>query len=97
MKILEGKDRLAYFFLGLVSGIALLMILGASEFGPPNYGRYQISAWGTSLGKDQAGVGAFIVDTATGETKTVYSRVYGGTDTGKVIKDDLRKPFISIK
>jgi hypothetical protein len=97
MKLLQDKGRLLYFIIGLLSGIALLSIIGATDFGPPNYGRYQISSWGTPLGKDLAGVGVFVVDTATGETKTVYSRIYGGADSGQVIKDDLRKPFHSIK
>ena len=89
--------QFAIFSLGLACGIFLLIILGATDVGPPNYGRYQRSAWRSQLGNNAAGVGAFIVDTATGETKTVYSRIYGGPDKGQTVKDDLRKPFYQIK
>lgn len=92
----ERRDRLTYFVLGTLTAVILLLLLGATEIGPPNYGRYQISAWGGALGGDAGGVGVFIVDSATGETKTVYSRIYGA-DRGVVVKDDLRKPFYSIK
>jgi hypothetical protein len=91
------RERLTYFIFGTLAAVIVLLLLGATEIGPPNYGRYQISAWSGSLGGDRGGVGVFIVDTASGETKTVYSRVYGGSDPGVVVKDDLRKPFHSIK
>lgn len=90
------RERWTFFALGTLTAIFLMLLLGATDIGPPNYGRYQISAWGGSLGGDTGSVGVFIVDTATGETKTVYSRIYG-SDRGVVAKDDLRKPFHSIK
>ena len=39
----------------------------------------------------------FIADTATGETKMVYSRVFGETGNGEIKKDELGKTFFSIK
>lgn len=93
------KEKLIYFILGTLAATVFLLLVGAGEIGPPNYGRYQISAWGGSLGSNKGGVGVFIVDSATGETKTVYSRIYGGNsnDSSVVAKDDLSKPFHSIK
>ncbi len=91
------REKLIYFILGLSCGVTLLLLMGTTEIGPPHYGRYQISAWGGQLGADRGGVGVFIVDTATGETKTVYSRLFTGPDKGQILKDDLRKPFYSIK
>ena len=88
-----NKNRVWYIAVGMVSGMGMLLIMGATVYAPPNYGRYQISAWGSPFVKDTAGVGVFIVDTATGETKTAYSRFYGETDTVHIEKSDLIKPF----
>ena len=91
------RNRVWYIAVGMASGMVMLLLMGATVYGPPNYGRYQISAWSSPLGKNSAGVGVFIVDTVTGETKTVYSRFYGGSDAGRTEKNDLRKPFNDIK
>ena len=93
-------DRLKFFVLGMVSLFALLLLAGAipnSSTPTLNYGRYQISAWGAALGNDSGAMGVFIVDTVSGETKTVYSRTYGGPQKTEVVKNDLKKPFISIR
>lgn len=93
----NNKEKWTYYLLGLLTAMALLVLVAATDVGPPNYGRYQISAWASELGGGKAGVGVFVVDTATGETKTAYSRIYGGADNGTVVKDGLGKTFHSIK
>ena len=93
-------DRLKFFVLGMLSLLGLLILAGAvpnTSTPTLNYGRYQISAWGASLGEDSGAMGVFIVDTVSGETKTVYSRTYGGPQKTEVVKNDLKKPFISIR
>jgi len=91
-------ERAKYFLLGMAVVTGILFLAGADTLAPPppNYGRFQISSWATSFGNNSGGVGAFVVDTITGETKTVYSRIYGAPVEGKLIKNDLKKPFISI-
>jgi hypothetical protein len=74
-----------------------MLLAGATDIGPPNYGRYQISSWSTNFGSNSGGFGVFIADTATGETKMVYSRVFGETGNGEIKKDELGKTFFSIK
>jgi hypothetical protein len=78
--------------------LGALFLLGADHGppGPPQYGRYQISAWSTRLGEHAGGVGVFIVDTATGETKTAYTAIYGQADPITVMVDHLGKPFATI-
>jgi hypothetical protein len=93
---MNNKEKIIYFSAGLLFGIMLVVTMGMTDISPPNYGRYQISSWAGQFGADSGGVGAFIVDTATGETRTVYSRHYSGS-TAQVLKDNLRKPFHSIK
>ncbi len=91
--------KIKYFLLGIGSAILFLMLTGA-EFGSEptlNFGRYQLSSWATSFGKDSGVLGAFVIDTVSGETKTVYSRIYGNPPRTKVIKNDLKKPFSAIK
>ena len=95
----ERGLKVKYFLLGIASAILLLMLTGA-EFAPEptlNFGRYQLSSWATSVGKDSGALGAFVIDTVSGETKTVYSRIYGNPPESKVVKNDLKKPFASIK
>ncbi|MCK5232163.1 MAG: hypothetical protein KAR13_17965 [Desulfobulbaceae bacterium] len=97
-KIRAGKIK--YFLLGIVAMLGLLLLTGASlENGVPTlgFGRYQISSWGTSLGNKSGAIGVFIVDTVSGETKTVYTRIYGSPGKGTAVKNDLKKPFISIQ
>jgi len=97
------KGRFKYFCLGLLAALAVMLlagagdIVGANNFGPPNYGRYQISSWSSDFGEKGGGFGLFMADTATGEAKLVYSRVFGEVGNGEVKKDELGKPFGSIK
>lgn len=94
----SNRERILYFFLGCLSVMCVLLLLGATpQYGPPNYGRYQISSFASIQDKDAGALGVFIVDTATGETKTVYSRIFGDEMKGVVVKEDLRKPFHAIK
>lgn len=62
-----------------------------------NFGRYQLSAWGTQLGENGGAVGAFVMDTVSGETRTAYIRTYGDTPQSRVVKNDLKQPFNSIR
>lgn len=96
------KGRFKFFCLGLFAALAIMLLAGASEigpnnFGPPNYGRYQISSWSSSFGDKGGGFGVFIADTATGETKLVYSRVFGDIGNGGVKKDELGRTFSRIR
>jgi hypothetical protein len=99
MKEKIWSERIRFFLLGVLFVAGILFLTGADTLSPPppNYGRYQISSWATSFGNNSGGVGAFVVDTVSGETKTVYSRIYGPVPgDGKLIKNDLKKPFASI-
>lgn len=69
----------------------------AVDVSPPNYGRYQLSSWSTHIDDDTAAVGAFIIDTATGETRTAFIRLIDKSGKGLVIKNDLKKPFHAIE
>jgi hypothetical protein len=73
MKTKLWKERLTYFLLGTLLVFAVLILMGA--YGN-SYGRFQIDAWGGS----GIGFGAFVVDTATGETKLVYLNTGMPTD-----------------
>lgn len=90
------KMRLPWILVGVLSTVLMLFLLGSTDISAPSYGRYQLSSWSTDVGSNQAAVGAFIVDTATGETKTVYTRILDSKGTGIVLKNDLRKTFHSI-
>lgn len=95
-------DKLKYFLLGVLTITGVVCLAGMSNSSAPSsphYGRFQISAWGTAFGDFSGGYGAFIVDTATGETKTAYMYIYGkSNDKNKSIsKDNLGKPFYEIK
>lgn len=91
-------ERTKFFLLGIAVVTGILFLAGADSLNPPppNYGRFQISSWATSFGNNSGGVGAFVIDTITGETKTVYSRIYGAPEEGKILKNDLKKPFVTI-
>lgn len=99
MKDKPWAERIKYFLFGAFVVAGILFLAGADSLSPPppNYGRFQISSWATSFGENSGAVGAFVVDTVTGETKTVYSRIYGTPGEGKLIKNDLKKPFIAIE
>lgn len=96
------SGRFKFFCLGLLVALATICLVGATDigptnFGPPNYGRYQISSWSSSFGDKGGGFGVFVADTATGETKLVYSRVFGDVGNGSIKKDELGKTFSSVK
>ncbi len=95
----EKTLKIKYFLMGIGSAIIFLMLTGAEFASEPtlNFGRYQISSWATSFGKESGALGAFVIDTVSGETKTVYSRIYGNPPSTRVIKNDLKKPFVAIK
>lgn len=96
--------KMKYFLLGIGSSLLILLLTGAmNDPGAPgsanlNYGRYQLSSWATPFGDQGGAMGAFVIDTVSGETKTVYSRTFGTTAMeGEVIKNDLKKPFSFIQ
>ena len=100
--------KIKYFGLGVVATLLILGLIAATPIiieAPQdnnstailNYGRYQLSAWATTIGDKGGAIGAFVIDTATGETRTVYSRTYGDVLPSKVVKNNLKKPFHSIK
>lgn len=96
--------KLKYFLLGIGSSFLLLMLTGAmNDPGAPgsanlSFGRYQLSTWATPFGDQGGAMGAFVIDTVSGETRTVYSRTFGAKAMeGEVIKNDLKKPFSSIQ
>lgn len=96
------KDRLLFFSLG-----ALCLFLGSFLLGAAsdyihnnntlNFGRYAISSWATQLDSKSGVVGAFVMDTVSGETRTVYIRTYGEVPKSETVKNDLKKPFNSIQ
>lgn len=95
------RERLLYFSLGILSLALVLFILGASSEYQNNttlnFGRYTISSWATQIDQKSGVVGAFVLDTVSGETRTVYLRTYGAVPETKVEKNDLKKPFNSIQ
>ena len=91
------KERVRFFLLGMAVVMGFVLLTGGVDSPPPpNYGRYQISAWSTQFSAGSGGVGAFVVDTATGETRTAYSRIYGNPGPGEVVKNNLGKKFFSM-
>lgn len=98
-------EKIKIFLLGVIASLLVFVLLGvaggnlndSAYYGPPNYGRYQVSSWATQLGPNSGILGAFVVDTVSGETKTVYSRIYGQEDNGVTLKSELYKPFSAIK
>lgn len=94
------RTRIKYFILGLASGLLVLVLTGADFIDKQPtlaFGRYQLSSWATSFGNDSGAIGAFVIDTVSGETKTVYSRIYGNPPATRIIKNDLKKPFSAIR
>ena len=90
-----------YFFLGIVATLFFLVLTGAIDYQGSSTalssGRYQLSSWATSFGEKGGSVGAFVIDTVSGETRTVYSRTYGTPMESIVFKNDLKKPYSAIK
>jgi len=97
--------KIKYFLFGVGVTLMFLLLTGAYQVveieGTPalalDNGRYQLSSWATSVGDKGGVIGAFVIDTVTGETRTVYSREYGPGLESKIVKNELKKPFSSIK
>ncbi|SDU35500.1 hypothetical protein [Desulfobacula phenolica] len=88
-----------FFFMGVFAVLILLLFLGSTQAPPPpNYGRFQLSSWATPIDNGSL-VGAFVIDTATGETKTVYSRFfkYSKDKESVIFTNNLKKTFTSMK
>lgn len=96
--------KVKYFLMGIATSLLMILLTGAmNDPGAPgsanlSFGRYQLSTWATPFGAQGGAMGAFVIDTVSGETRTVYSRTFGATAMeGEVIKNDLKKPFPSIQ
>lgn len=83
------NERSRFFVLGALAVLAVVFLMGI-DAPSPRYGRYQVSAWG-----DHSAHGAFVVDTATGETKIVYRYKEANGERVKE-RDHLGKVFSSI-
>ncbi len=84
--------------MGIAVTLFCVLFIGAVKSPPPpNYGRFQLQAWATSPSEGEAMVGAFVIDTATGETKTVFSRLIKPNEKSITYKNELKKQFIKIK
>ncbi|MBU1566679.1 MAG: hypothetical protein KJ630_13760 [Proteobacteria bacterium] len=96
------RERCLYFSLGVLSLAVISFLMGAAtdyqgNNTTLNFGRYAISSWATQLDNKSAVVGAFVLDTVSGETRTVYYRTYGDVPKSKASKNDLKKPFNAIQ
>lgn len=97
------KERLLYFTFGVLSLAAVSFLMGAAtdyqnnNNTTLNFGRYAISSWGTQLDNKSGVIGAFVLDTVSGETRTVYIRTYGDVPKSEVPKNELKKPFNAIQ
>lgn len=80
MKDKSNLEKWKFFLLGVLLAISLAVLTGANG---SYVDRYQVSAWSS----EGIGFGAFVVDTATGETKMVYM----GSDMEK--QNHLGMPF----
>ncbi len=91
-------EKLKFFLLGILTLTGILLLTGAADKTAPtlNYGRYQLSAWATQLDRNSGIIGAFVMDTVSGETKTVYLREYGDIPESRIAKNDLKKSFSAI-
>lgn len=91
------KEKLFYVVIGSIITATLFLLVAATDVSAPNYGRYQLSSWSSQNGNNSVAVGAFILDTATGETKLVYHKTITAAENGLYGKDELRKPFHAVK
>jgi hypothetical protein len=94
------RERLLFFSLGAFCLLVVSLLMGAAsdyQNATLNFGRYQMSAWATRLNQESGAIGAFVMDTVSGETRTVYMRTYGKPGKSKVVRNDLKKPFNSIR
>lgn len=95
--------KVKYFFLGVAAALFFLVLTGAidnqgaSSSAILGFGRYQLSSWATSFGEKGGAVGAFVIDTVSGETRTVYSRTYGPSMETVIVKNDLKKAYSAIE
>ncbi|MBN2643919.1 MAG: hypothetical protein JXR59_00410 [Desulfuromonadaceae bacterium] len=91
------NQKIKYFLFGIVASLTVLLLLGNTSSPPPNYGRYQISAWGAPS-EQGASFGAFVLDSVTGETKLVYCNQWkaAGSDARYYI-NQLDKPFHAVE
>ncbi len=97
MKFPNFNKPVQYFILGIGLTILCILFLGAvNSPPPPHYGRFQLQSWATAPVDGGAMVGAFVIDTATGETKTVYSRLIKSEHESVIFINHLKKPFIQI-
>ncbi len=89
-----------FVFISIIASIFLVFFLiewgTASSAPPPHYGRFQLHAWAAPMNKGVL-MGALVIDTATGETKTVYSRLVKSETDSIIFTNQLRKPFIQIQ
>ena len=90
------REHILYFVMGMLTVFCLVVLTGAGS-GTSLSGRYQIAAWGTMFGEGAGGCGAFVVDTATGKTKTVYTVIYGVSPQRSLLVNNLRKTFNTIR
>lgn len=91
--------QLRYLLLGIALTIGILFMMGNAPVAGPvlDNGRYQVSSYATRLGEDTGAVGAFIVDTVSGEVKTVYMRVYGDVPESKILMNNLKRNFANMQ
>jgi len=96
---MKFTKHIQYAIIGAASAFILIMLGGAVNYSNSslNFGRYQLSSWSTRLSVNGGVVGAFVMDTVSGETKTVYLRTYGNIGKGKVVKNNLKKTFSAMK
>lgn len=91
------KQQMIWLLTGAAAMLLVLLLVGATDYSAPNYGRFQLSTFSADMDDDKAAVGAFVIDTATGETRTVYYRLIDSQGGGSIFKNDLKKPFHSIQ
>lgn len=94
------REKLFFFSLGAFFLLVVSLLMGAAsdyQNSTLNFGRYQISSWATQLNQDSGAIGAFVMDTVSGETRTVYMRTYGNTGKSKVVRNNLKKPFNALR
>ncbi len=98
MKSIFYNERVKYFVFGIGLTLLCILCLGAvNSPPPPHYGRFQLQSWAAAPVDGGALVGAFVIDTATGETKTVYSRLVKSEKQSVIFTNQLKKPFSRIE
>ncbi len=92
-----ADSKMMWMFMGAVLAVVVMLLVGATDISAPHYGRYQLSTWSSPVGEDKAVVGAFVIDTATGETRNVYTRLVDENGSGRVMKNGLKETFHSVR